>query len=255
MYFAFFRKRKIIVAVSLAIVILLASIFVAKSQAYSVFYGQSVRQLPIYRVQTDDKKLAISFDCAWGVDYTDILLEIMAKEKVYCTFFMVEFWAEKHPDYVKKISDLGHEIGTHSATHPYMSKLSKSAIEKELDSSTKVIESITGKKVQVFRPPYGDYNDLLIETAKEKGLYTVQWDVDSLDWKNLSANEIISRVTGKVKNGSIVLFHNQGLNTAKALPSIISNLKSKGYTFCRIGDLIYKDNYKMAVDGTQIKNL
>jgi polysaccharide deacetylase family sporulation protein PdaB len=219
----------------------------------AVFNGKTQKQLPIYSVQREDKKIAISFDCAWGVDYTDKLLEIMQIENVKCTFFMVEFWTEKHPDYVKKIFDAGHEIGTHSATHPYMSKLDKTAIIRELTSSSQAIENITGKKVDVFRPPYGDYDDLLIDTAFELGLYTIQWDVDSLDWKDLSANEITKRVTSKVKNGSIVLFHNQGLHTAESLLEIIKTLKNKGYEFVPIGDLIYRDGYKMGADGSQIK--
>ena len=211
------------------------------------------KKLPIYSVQTTEKKLAISFDCAWGVDYTDKLLSIMEERGVVCTFFMVEFWTEKFPDFVKKISDKGHEIGTHSATHPYMSKLSRERIIDELTTSKKAIESITGKEVKTFRPPYGDYNDLLIETATELNLYTIQWDVDSLDWKNLSASEICNRVLKKVKNGSIVLFHNNGLHTAESLPTILDTLTAQGYTFTTIYDLIYKDNYKMNIDGTQIE--
>jgi polysaccharide deacetylase family sporulation protein PdaB len=254
MYFAVLKKRKVIICISIVLSIIALSITLKTTGAYSVFYGGNLRKLPIYRVQTEEKKLAISFDCAWGVDYTDKLLSVMEQEDVYCTFFMVEFWAKKYPEYVKKIADAGHEIGTHSATHPYMSKLSKSAVQKELTTSIQVIESVTGKKVEVFRPPYGDYNDLLIDTAKEMGLYTIQWDVDSLDWKDLSATEIINRVNSRVKNGSIVLFHNQGLHTAEALPLLIKKLKNQGYTFTRIGDLIYRDNYRMAVDGTQISN-
>ncbi len=254
MYFAVFNKRKILTSISLALAVIVLIALVKTTGAYSVFYGYGMRKLPIYRVGTEEKKIAISFDCAWGVDYTDKLLQIMAEEDVSCTFFMVEFWVKKYPEYVKKISDAGHEIGTHSSTHPYMSKLEKTAIQKELTTSTRAIESITGKKVEVFRPPYGDYDDLLIDTAKEMGLYTIQWDVDSLDWKDLSEAEITKRVTEKVKCGSIVLFHNQGLHTAEALPKIIKTLKSKGYTFVKIVDLIYRDNYKMAVDGTQLKN-
>ena len=135
-----------------------------------------------------------------------------------------------------------------------MSKLSKIAIVKELTTSTQAIESITGKKVEVFRPPYGDYGDLLIDTAFELNLYTIQWDVDSLDWKDLSAKEIVKRVTERVKSGSIVLFHNQGLHTAEALPTILKTLIEKGYTFVPIGELIYRENYKMGADGSQIKN-
>lgn len=254
MYFAVLSKRKILISICTCLAIIILALVLKTTGAYSVFYGSNLRKLPIYRVGTEEKKIAISFDCAWGVDYTDELLSIMQEENVYCTFFMVEFWAKKYPDYVEKISQFGHEIGTHSATHPYMSKLDKSAIQKELTTSVQAIQSITGKKVEVFRPPYGDYDDLLIDTAMEMGLYTIQWDVDSLDWKNLSATEIVNRVTSKVTNGSIVLFHNQGLHTAKALPTIIKTLKAQGYIFERIGDLIYRDNYKMAVDGTQIKN-
>ncbi len=212
------------------------------------------KELPIYSVDRVDKKLSISFDCAWGVDYTDKLLEIMKDKGVTCTFFCVEFWTKKHPEYIKKISDAGHEIGTHSSTHPHMSKLSKEKIESELNTSVKAIEDITGKKVEVFRAPFGEYNDLLLNTAASLGLYTIQWDVDSLDWKDLSANEIYKRVTQKVKSGSIVLFHNQGKHTAEALPKIIDYLLSEEYTFVPISELIYKDNYQIRADGTQVKN-
>ncbi len=252
MYFAVLTKKKIIIILSVVLAVLLTVITLISMGVNGVF-ADSKRQLPIYRVQTTEKKVAISFDCAWGVDYTDKLLEIMDNEKIKCTFFTVEFWAKAHPDYLKKISDYGHEIGTHSATHPYMSKLDKTTVVKELNTSCNAIESVTGKKVELFRAPYGDYNDNLITTAKELGLYTVQWDVDSLDWKNLSAKEITNRVTSKVQNGSIVLFHNQGLHTAQALPEIIKSLKEKGYSFVPIGQLIYKDNYQMLPDGTQQK--
>ncbi len=252
MYFAVLTKKKIIIVLSVILAVIIAVIAVISMGVTGAFAGAK-RKLPIYRVETDKKKIAISFDCAWGVDYTDKLLETMAKENVKCTFFTVEFWAKAHPDYLKKISDMGHEIGTHSATHPYMSKLDKNAVIKELTTSCRAIESVTGKKVEVFRPPYGDYNDNLIDTASEMGLYTIQWDVDSLDWKNLSASEIKARVLSRVKNGSIVLFHNQGLHTHEALPEIIKELKIKGYEFVPIGELIYRDNYQMLPDGTQQK--
>lgn len=254
MYFTVVHKKKIFFMFALVLVGVICVHCLAQTGAGQVFFGYSAKKLPIYRVQTEEKKVAISFDCAWGTTYTDRLLSIMQEHDVKCTFFAVEFWTEKYPDYVKKISDLGHEIGTHSATHPYMSKLDKMAIERELTSSSKAIEDITGKKVELFRPPYGDYDDLLIETATALNLFVIQWDVDSLDWKDLSAKQIENRVLSRVKNGSIVLFHNQGLHTADALENIILELKNKGYSFVPIGQLIYRDNYKMAVDGTQVIN-
>ncbi len=214
----------------------------------------STRSLPIYSVETEEKKIAISFDCAWGVDYTDKLLDIMEKNDVRCTFFAVEFWVTKYPEYAKKIVEKGHELGTHSRTHPYMSKLDKEGIQDELTTSKEAIERITGQKVTLFRPPYGDYNDLLIDTCNEMGLYPVQWDVDSLDWKNLSATEIALRVVNGTKNGSIILCHNNGLHTAEALPLLLTTLKNRGYQFVPIGELIYKDGYYMDVNGRQRKS-
>ena len=212
---------------------------------------RSIRSLPFYSVETDEKKVAISFDCAWGVEHTDKLLQIMEQNDVKCTFFAVQFWVEKYPEYVKKIVDAGHEIGTHSRTHPYMSKLSEEEIRDELTTSSAAIERLTGKKVTLFRPPYGDYNNVLIDTCENMGIYPIQWDVDSLDWKNLSGTEIAMRIINGVKNGSIILCHNNGLHTAEALPLIFSTLKNRGYKFVPISELIYKENYTIDHNGRQ----
>lgn len=251
MRFVVLSRKKVIAVIFSIIALIILSTIIGVS---AVSVSSNGRKLPIYSVKTEEKKLAISFDCAWGTDYTDKLLSTMSENDIKCTFFMVEFWTEKHPDYVKKISDMGHEIGTHSATHPHMSKMGKSAIEKELESSKKAISDITNKPVELFRAPFGEYNNTVIETAYEKGLYTIQWDVDSLDWKDLSASEITARVLGKVKNGSIVLFHNQGKHTAEAIKLIIPELKKQGYTFVTIGELIYRSDYSILPDGTQIRN-
>lgn len=223
-----------------------------KNQATVGAGTSSSRSLPIYSVETDEKKIAISFDCAWGVDHTDTLLDTMAKNDVTCTFFAVQFWVEKYPEYAKKIVESGHELGTHSRTHSYMSKQSEEEIRDELTTSSKAIEKITGQKVTLFRPPYGDYDDEVINTCLGMGIYPIQWDVDSLDWKNLSATEIALRIINGVKPGSIILCHNNGLHTAEALPMIFSTLKNRGFTFVPIGELIYKDNYTIDHNGRQI---
>ena len=116
------------------------------------------------------------------------------------------------------------------------------------------VEKITGKKVELFRPPYGDYNDLLVSTAREMGLYTIQWSVDSLDWKDLSAEQIATRILKNAKSGSIILCHNNGLHTAESLPLIFSALQEKGFVFEPIGALIYKESYTVDVNGKQIKS-
>ena len=154
----------------------------------------------------------------------------------------VEFWAEKYPEYVRKIALGGNEIGTHSSTHSYMSKLSGEEIRAELASSSAAIEKVTGKKVELFRAPYGDYDDLLIETAQSMGLYTIQWDVDSLDWKDLSATDISMRIINNVKSGSIILCHNNGLHTAEALPIVLDTLKRRERQAMPRGELKYGEN-------------
>ncbi len=237
----------------LAAFALIAAVFAANAFAPAAVAALAKKRvLPIYSVERDDKTVAISFDCAWGTEHTDELLKIMDEQDVKCTFFTVQFWVERYPEYVKKIAAAGHEIGTHSRTHPKMSELTKEQIQSELKTSCEAIENITGKKTELFRPPFGDYDDLLVETAKEAGLYTIQWDVDSLDWKNLSGQEIALRVINGVQSGSIILCHNNGLHTADALPVILSTLKNKGYKFVPIGELIYRENYSMRSDGRQM---
>lgn len=245
----------------IAVVLLSAVVCMVSTIVYGVRKAQATaqrvaasRSLPIYSVETDEKKIAISFDCAWGVEYTDTLLDVMEKNDVRCTFFAVQFWVEKYPEYVEKIVAAGHEMGTHSRTHPYMSKLSEAQIRDELTTSSAAIERLTGQKVTLFRPPYGDYNNLLIDTCNAMGLYPIQWDVDSLDWKNLSATEIAMRIINGAKNGSIILCHNNGLHTAEALPLIFSTLQNRGFTFVPIGELIYRNNYTLDHNGRQHKN-
>lgn len=211
----------------------------------------STRSLPIYSVEIAEKKVAISFDCAWGVDHTQKLLDVMEQNDIRCTFFAVQFWVEKYPEYVEKIIEKGHEMGTHSRTHSYMSKQSVAEIKDELTTSSAAIEKLTGKKVTLFRPPYGDYDNDLINTSLSMGIFPIQWDVDSLDWKNLSANEIAMRVINGVKPGSIILCHNNALHTDEALPLIFSTLKNRGYQFVPISELIYKENYTIDYNGRQ----
>ena len=247
------KKRSIVFcALALLTAVVLLGFAVNASGAYPVYYGKTVRKLPVYSVGRDDKKIAISFDCAWGTEHTDAILAAMEKFNVKCTFFAVEFWVKKYPDYVKKITEKGHELGTHGATHSHMAKMKEADILKELETSKKAIEDITGKKTELFRPPFGEYDDLLIECAEKSNLMTIQWNVDSLDWKDLSAEEIANRVIAKVKSGSIILCHNNGLHTAESLPLIFAALKQKGYEFVPISKLVYKQNYTIDSSGKQI---
>ena len=217
-------------------------------------FAQNDRLLPIYCVETDKKQVAISFDAAWGNDDTQQLIDILAEYKVPATFFVVGAWVDKYPESVKALADAGHQIQNHSNTHPHMPQLSKEQMKDEIESCNEKIKKITGVCPTLLRPPYGDYDNVLIETMTELNMNTTQWDVDSLDWKdNASPESICHRVTSKVKNGSIVLFHNDADHTPAALPNILKCLKDEGYEFVFINDLILKENYEIKHDGTQCK--
>ncbi len=248
---AVLRFKNVIAVAAVLVAVAALSLAVYGTGAYVVFYGGTTRLVPIYSVERDDKVISLTFDCAWGTDHTDAILEALRVGEVRATFFMVEFWAEKYPDYVAKIDAAGCEIGTHSKTHSYMSKLSADEIQAELESSSAAITEVTGKAVELFRAPYGDYDNELIQTAGDMGLYTIQWDVDSLDWKDLSASEIAMRVINRVRSGSIILMHNNGEHTAEAVPIIIATLKNRGYTFVPVGELIYRENYTLDTTGRQ----
>lgn len=212
------------------------------------------RDLPIYCVDRGDEKIvAFSFDAAWGNEDTGQLIEIFNRYNIKTTFFVVGGWVDNFPESVKQLSDAGHEIMNHSDTHPHMTKISKEKMKEEIENCNNKIESITGKRPNLHRAPYGDYNNDVVQAVREAGCYTIQWDVDSLDWKDLSATEITKRVTEKVKPGSIVLFHNAALHTPEALPTIIEKLQGDGYKIVPISEIIYYDNYTIDPSGKQCK--
>ena len=219
----------------------------------SAAYLTANKKLPIYSVETAENKVAISFDAAWGADKTRDIMKMCDAYDVKATFFLVGFWVEKYPEMVKEIYNNGFEIGLHSNTHPDMTKLSSAEIKQELTTNIDLIEKLTGKKPTLFRPPFGYYNNKLIEICEDLGIQCIQWSVDSLDWKGLSASEIAGRVISKSENGSIVLFHNNSDNIIGGLRMILEHYKQQKTNVVPIGELVYKENYKIDTQGKQIK--
>ncbi|MBO5340743.1 MAG: polysaccharide deacetylase family protein [Oscillospiraceae bacterium] len=220
---------------------------------YPVAVGASAatRQLPIYCVQRDQKMVSISFDAAWGNEDTQQLIDIMEKYQVKATFFVVGDWVDRYPESVKALHDAGHEIMNHSNTHAHLPQLSTQAIMDDLNACNDKIEAITGVRPTLIRPPYGDYDDNSIRAIRSMGMEPIQWDVDSLDWKDLSAADITRRVTSKVGPGSIVLFHNAAKHTPEALSGVIERLLQEGYTFVPISQIILTGDYTIDHTGKQ----
>lgn len=214
------------------------------------------RELPIYCVDTEEKKIALSFDAAWGNEDTTQILEILEKHQVKVTFFMTGEWVEKYSEDVKMIYEAGHDLGNHSNSHPDMTTLSDGEKTSELISVHNKVKELTGYEMFLFRPPFGAYDNQVITNASDNGYYTIQWDVDSLDWKDYGVDAIIDTVCNHkhLGNGSIILCHNGAKYTAQALDSMITNLKGQGYKLVPVSELIYREDYHMNHEGRQIKN-
>ena len=207
------------------------------------------KEVPVYRVESGKKQVAISFDAAWGDEETPQLLEILDKYEVKATFFLVGDWVDKYPEDVKEIAAHGNDIGNHSDTHPHMPQLSGEKMTDEIRHCNEKIEALTGHAPTLFRAPYGDYDNNLVKTVKGLGMYCVQWDVDSLDWKDPTPDQLTRNVLKKVTDGSIVLMHNGAKNTPAALPGIIEGIRDKGYEIVLIKDLIPDGEYYTDVQG------
>ena len=196
----------------------------------------------------------MTFDAAWGCSRTPLLLNTLAKYQVKSTFFLTNIWLDKYPELAKEISDKGHEIALHSAKHPRMTDLTDEQALYELQANAALITKITGQKPLLFRPPFGAYNYRIVKLIQNNGYIPIQWSIDSLDWKNLSADEIYERVTKKIAPGAIILFHNDGTNTPEALERVLEYLKKEGYEAIPVSELLYKDNFLIDYNGIQKPN-
>lgn len=252
------NKDKIIsVAIALSTVLilfLLATTFKENSLGNTIETSSGTSKLlPIYNVDTEESKVALTINCAWNAEDIDLILETLSKNEVKATFFMVGDWAAKFPDAVKKIHESGNEIANHSESHAHVNNLT---YEKNVDEITKCsdrIKSLTGNPTTLYRGPYGEYNDTVIKAADANNHIMIQWNIDSLDYKGLTGEQMWDRIESKLDKGSIILMHNGTENTALSLDMIIKNIKEKGYNLVTVSELIYKDNYSIDNNGTQHK--
>lgn len=222
-----------------------AGIFMAVGGPGFVSASAAKRQLPIYSVEREEKVCAISFDAAWGNEDTQALIDILGKYNVKATFFVVGDWVDKYPESVKALHDAGHEVMNHSLHHDHYNALTADQVVADVTACNEKIAAITGVTPCLIRCPYGEYDDHVISAIRSMGMEPIQWDVDSLDWKDLPAGEITERVVSRVQPGSIVLFHNAALHTPEALPAILETLLQEGYTFVPISELILPGEYNV----------
>ena len=234
-------------------VICAAAVAVAASTAGKVVATVAEpREIPIYYVDTQEKVCSISFDAAWGNEQTERLLNTLDEYRVHTTFFLVRQWVEQYPDSVREIASRGHDIGNHSSTHPHMASLTSTQQLEEITACNEAVQQLTGVCPTLFRAPYGEYDNKLVRNLREKGMYCVQWNIDSLDWKDPPADEIVSRIRSKLRPGSIILMHNGATNTPEALPMLIEAIQAEGYRIVPISELLPEGEYYTDHEGKMI---
>lgn len=252
--FIVFNKEKIysyVIALSTIVILFIMASTIINRKDGIIATSSSSKQLPVYSVDTKEKKIALTMNCAWNADDIDSILDTLSKNKIHITFFMVGDWVDKYPEYVKKIADNGHEIANHSNTHPHVNQLNVDKNMEEIKLCSEKIEKITGNKTTLYRGPYGEYNDTVINAANALKHVTIQWNLDTLDYTGLTGEEMWKRLDSKLSNGSIILSHNGTKHTADSLELLLHNIKEKGYEVVTVSELIYKDNYTIDANGMQ----
>lgn len=212
------------------------------------------RRLPICSVHTKSKEVALSFDCDYTGEYTKSILAVLSKHCVKSSFFMTGSWVTEYPEEVKMIAAAGHDLGNHSENHERMSKMSNQQCSEEIMAVHKKVQELTGQAMILFRAPYGDYNNTVIESVNDCGYYCIQWNIDSCDWKDYEPVEIVKQVmeNKKLGKGSIILFHNGAKYTSQALDQLLTDLEKKHYQVVPVSKMIYKESFYVNANGEQV---
>lgn len=230
--------KKAIVAAALLLIAAAAYLPLFAARVRTAPAGAARDNIPIYSVKTLGGQIALTFDIAWGAGFTDRLLDIMDEHGAKATFYVTGKWAEANPAELRRIAGRGHELGSHGYSHRDYVKLGGDEIKKDLALAADALERVAGARPATFRAPYGSWDARVVDAVCGEQYEFVQWDVDSLDWKGLTAGEMEARVLPKVRSGSILLFHNDAKHTAEALPPIIEKLQEKGFVFVTVTELL-----------------
>jgi polysaccharide deacetylase family sporulation protein PdaB len=196
-------------------------------------------KMPIFYVETKEPAVALTFDISWGQKQVLGVLEILREKNVKSTFFLSGPWAKRYPHLVEEIAKAGHDIGSHGDAHVDLSHYSRDEVAKNIKTAHEDLLATAGRVSPYFRPPNGDYDDVVVDTARSLGYETVIWAVDSLDWKNPGVDFMLDRVLGRTFEGAIVLMHasDSSEQIQDALPLIIDGLREKGFRLMSLSEL------------------
>ena len=205
----------------------------------------------VRKVGKAEKTMSLSFDDGPDETYTPQILDILEREHVPASFFVVGVNAERNLPLLQRMAKTGYEIGNHTTLHPDLARVSPNRLFIELNTCRRIIESITGRSTILFRPPYnadsepGTSSELLpIALAKNQHYYTIGESIDPLDWQaDVTPAQILQRIQQQQDLGNIILLHDAGGNrsaTVKALPAIIHYYKQHGYHFASLSELMHR---------------
>lgn len=247
MRFFVINKKQLLFGILATVVI--AAVCIGSGNAVMTFLVGG-REIPIYSVERNDNRVALTFDCAWSDDDVDDIIKILKSHECGATFFVTGKWAEQYQGTVNKLYREGFEIGSHSYNHDDYTKMSAGEIESDMEKCDKAITKATGYKPILCRAPSGAYNDTVVRTVEGSGRYCIQWSVDGIDYIETTPEEIYSRIVEKTQAGDIILLHCGTEHTAEALVYILDTLSEK-YEIVSVSELIYKDNYVIDGNGRQ----
>ncbi len=213
----------------------------ASSAAPSPSSSPSVSSSPAPSIPDSAKLIALTFDDGPG-DTTARLLDELKKRGMKATFFVVGNRVGRYADTLKRAAEEGHEIGTHTYSHPNLTKLSRAEKAEEIQSSIQAIQNITGKPVTLLRPPGGSYDDDLKAYCREQDLRILYWSVDTRDWESRSKSSILTTAFQDgpygIRDGAIVLMHDIYSSTVDAAVEMMDRLQKDGYTTVTVSELL-----------------
>lgn len=214
-------------------------LYVERSQI-SVF-SPTVESSAIYKAETTEKKIALTFNISWGEEKAIPILDILKEKGINnASFFLSASWAERHPDIVERIVKDGHEIGSHGYRYENYPEWDDEKIRKDIQRAHQTLYELTNKAPKLLRPPNGNFDKRVLKIAEVQNYKVIHWSVDSKDYSNPGVDQIVSNVVDEVTGGDIVLFHasDRVKQTHKALPIVIDKLKASGYSFVSVSELI-----------------
>ncbi|MCD8509843.1 MAG: polysaccharide deacetylase family sporulation protein PdaB [Bacillus sp. (in: Bacteria)] len=230
-------KRYMIIAIA---AFFTAGIFYVERPQVPVFTSDD-KPVAIYKVESEEKKVALTFNISWGEERAIPILDTLKEHNISdATFFVSASWAERHPEVVERIIEDGHELGSHGYRHEHYTKWEEEKIKKDIETAHRIIQEVSQEVPKYLRPPNGSFDERVLRVAEHLNYDIIHWSVNSEDWLNPGVEQIVENVVSNVSNGDIVLMHasDSAKQTNEALPTIINELKNKGFTFTSVSELI-----------------